>query len=68
MALGLGKGANKAEAAGLVGPDPTLAGERLKVLRSHRWSSYRAYGNYAKAPEWLVTNEILRRAGGRADP
>jgi len=37
---------------------------RLNVLRDHRWSSYRAYGRYAAAPEWLVTGELLRRAGG----
>jgi hypothetical protein len=29
------------------------------------WSSYRAYGNYASAPDWLVTGDILGRAGGR---
>jgi len=40
--------------------------ERLRVLREHRWSSYRAYGNYAAVPEWLVTGELLTRAGGRA--
>ena len=39
--------------------------ERLRVLREHRWSSYRAYGNYAAVPEWLVTGELLTRAGGR---
>ena len=34
------------------------------MLREHRWSSYRAYGHYAAVPEWLVTGEILPRAGG----
>ena len=63
--LGLGKAANKAESMGLVKPDRDMIRERLRVLREHRWSSYRAYGNYAAVPEWLVTGEILARAGGR---
>ena len=63
--LGLGKGANKAESMGLVKPDKDQIRERLRVLREHRWSSYRAYGNYGAVPEWLVTGEILDRAGGR---
>jgi hypothetical protein len=61
----LGKADNKAEALGLVAPNKEKILERLKVLRSHRWSSYRAYGNYGKRPHWLVTEELLRRAGGR---
>jgi REP element-mobilizing transposase RayT len=64
-ALGLGKAANKAESMGLGKPDGDKIRERLGVLREHRWSSYRAYGNYAAVPEWLVTGEILARAGGR---
>jgi len=65
LALGLGKSANKAESLGLVKPDVEQVRERLRVLREHRWSSYRAYGNYTAAPEWLVTRELLDRAGGR---
>ncbi|MDA0990184.1 MAG: transposase [Verrucomicrobia bacterium] len=65
LALGLGKAANKAESLGLVKPDVEQVRERLRVLREHRWSSYRAYGNYTAAPEWLVTRELLDRAGGR---
>ena len=64
--LGLGKSANKAESLGLVKPNGEKVRERLRVLREHRWSSYRAYGNYDAVPEWLVTREILDRAGGRA--
>lgn len=63
--LGLGKATNKAEAQGLVKPDREQIRGRLRVLREHRWSSYRAYGNYAKVPDWLVTGDILERAGGR---
>ncbi len=63
--LGLGKAANKAESAGLLKPDRDRIRERLRVLREHRWSSYGAYGYYAAVPEWLVTGEILSRAGGR---
>ena len=64
-ALGLGKKDSKTEALGLVKPDAGQVRERLRVLRSYRWSSYRAYGNYAAAPAWLITSEILKRAGGR---
>lgn len=66
-ALGLGKRANKAEAEGLVAPDRSKIEQRLLTLRSHRWSSYRAYGNYGKAPDWLFTKELLQRSGGRAE-
>ncbi len=65
-ALGLGKAANKAESLGLVKPDREAIRGRLRVLREHRWSSYRAYGNYAAVPAWLVTGEILSRSGGGA--
>ncbi|MFN2351636.1 MAG: hypothetical protein ABR497_06780, partial [Kiritimatiellia bacterium] len=64
--LGLGKSANKAESIGLVKPDAEQMRDRLRKLREYRWSSYRAYGNYAATPEWLVTGELLGRAGGRA--
>ena len=64
MGLGLGKGDNKAEVMGLVAPDRDQVKQRFKVLREHRWSSYRCYGNYARAPEWLVTDVLLGRAGG----
>ncbi len=50
---------------GLVKPDRDNLRERLRVLREHRWSLYRGYGNYAAVPEWLVTKAILARAGGR---
>jgi REP element-mobilizing transposase RayT len=64
-ALGLGKAANKAESMGLVKPDAEQVRERLRLLREHRESSYRAYGNYAACPAWLVTGVLLDRAGGK---
>lgn len=64
-ALGLGKSENKAESMGLAKPDAESERERLRALREYRWSSYRAYGNYAASPEWLVTSELLGRAGDR---
>lgn len=63
--LGLGKVSNKAESMGLIKPDSDEIKERLRVLREYRWSSYRAYGNYARPADWLVSAEILERAGGR---
>ena len=55
----------RVSALGLVKPDAGQVRERLRVLREHRWSSYRVYGNYAASPECLVTRELLGRAGGR---
>jgi REP element-mobilizing transposase RayT len=62
-ALGLNKVSNRAESQGFVKPDKEKVRERLRVLREYRWSSYKAYGNYASAPSWLCMGEILKRAG-----
>jgi hypothetical protein len=35
--------------------------KRLEDIRSFEWSSYRAYGGYAKRPDWLETAALLRR-------
>ncbi|MFN8007443.1 MAG: transposase [Terriglobia bacterium] len=40
-------------------------GERVKALRAYRWSSYRAYVGEEALPEWLVSDELLSRMGGR---
>lgn len=40
---------------------------RLKKLRGYRWSSYRAYAGYERAPKWLRRAELLKRAGGEAE-
>jgi REP-associated tyrosine transposase len=37
--------------------------ERIAVLRSFRWSSYRAYIGMDPAPDWLVVNKILSGMG-----
>jgi REP element-mobilizing transposase RayT len=62
--LGLDKVSTKAEAHGYRAPNGDEIKARLKVLRGYRWSSYRCYGNYVSTPDWLVTGEVLRRAGG----
>lgn len=62
---GLGKSANRAEAAGLRAPSREQRKRRLKELRNYGWSSFRAYAGYSGKPEWLQTEELLRRAGGR---
>jgi hypothetical protein len=46
-------------------PSPKLVGERLRVLRQWRWSSYRAYAGYAAAPSWLAQAPLDRLCGGR---
>jgi len=63
-ALGLGKTANRAESLGLTVPDRAMLRRRLEILRAFRWSSFRAYAGYTRAPAWLQTAELLRRAGG----
>jgi putative transposase len=65
-AQGLGKSANRAEAKGFKAPSREEIRSRLAALRAFRWSSYRAYAGYAAAPAWLCTEELTRRAGGRA--
>ena len=65
-ALGLGPAGKKAEALGLAAPDREKAVARLKELRTYRWSSYRAYGNYTGGPDWLKTGELRKRSGGAA--
>ena len=64
-ALGLGKSTKEAESLGLVQLDRVTVRERLRVLRGHVWSSYRAYGGYCRGPDWLRMDEILRRAAGQ---
>ena len=64
---GLGKSANKAEAMGWVEPNREQLKGRLKALRQFQWSSFRAYAGYSKTPEWLVTDELIKRGGGRQE-
>ena len=63
LACGLDKRRRKAESRGLTRP-PTReeVTARLKKLREHRWSSYRAYAGYETGPKWLTTAKILRRS------
>ena len=63
--LALSKTESAAEARGFRDPTKEQVVERLKKLRTFRWSSYRAYGRYAGTPEWLRCTELLHRAGGR---
>jgi len=65
--LGLDKGGREAEGKGFKEASASEIKERLEVLRSYEWSSYRAYAGYAAKPEWLTTEDILRRGGGREE-
>ena len=71
-ALGLGKEERSRERSGMLpeAPKPELILKRLEVLRSHRWSSYRAYAGYVQKPSWLCCDELWRRGCGKkgADP
>lgn len=62
---GGGKIDRKAEGRGMRSPSEETLRQRLKTLRAYRWSSYRAYAGYAGVPEWLTTEELLRRGKGR---
>ena len=66
LAYGLDKRNQKAEARGLARP-PTReqVTARVKKLREHRWSSYRAYAGYEAGPTWLTSEELLRRSARR---
>ena len=63
--LGLSKGEKASEAKGLAKPDQPMLAKRLEKLRGYRWSSYWAYAGYSSAPDWLSTQELWARAGGR---
>lgn len=66
--LGLDKRGRRLEGLGLKGvANAAEADERLAVLRGHRWSSYRAYAGYERAPAWLKRGTILERAGGKGE-
>ena len=38
--------------------------ERVEALRQYRWSSYRGYIGFEKAPAWLDSQVLLRRVEG----
>lgn len=59
---GLGQTARKAAARGYGAPSREEIRSRLEVLRKYKWSSYPAYAGYRKAPRWLQTEAILKRA------
>ena len=43
-------------------PSKEEISRRLERLRNYRWSSYQVYAGYRRAPGWLNTDELLRRA------
>ena len=65
--LGLDRQGRVSESKGWREPTGEQVRERLSRLRGYRWSSYRSYGGYCKAPEWLETGELLGRAHRKSD-
>jgi REP element-mobilizing transposase RayT len=66
--LGLDKAAQRSQRRGWSEkPSPEVVQQRLKLLRSYRWSSYRAYAGYAKTPDWLCCGTVLSFGGGRPE-
>jgi len=64
-ALALSKEQKRAEAQGVGRAPESVRAERVERLRSYRWSSFRASAGYGLSPEWLRTEELLRRSGGQ---
>ena len=65
--LGLGKtDRQRARTGAATLPDPSQLRRRINLLRSFRWSSYRAYTGLDKPPAWLDCQTVLQQAGGPA--
>src|SRR5688572_25698970 len=47
-------------------PEAELVRERIKTMRTFRWSSYRAYAGLQRAPNWLESETVLSLGGGSA--
>ena len=66
--LGLSKTEQRRVRAGVAGrPDAAVVQERIRLLRRHRWSSYRAFIGLGKRPAWLTCDEVLGLGGGEAE-
>ena len=65
---GLSKSEQQRIHPGLAGaPEDRLVEERIRLLRSYPWSSYRAYIGLAKQPEWLECEHVLALGAGRKE-
>jgi hypothetical protein len=66
--LGLDKIARRQQRRGLSEkPAAEVVRQRLTLLHSYRWSSYRAYVGDVKAPDWLCCESVLGFGGGRPE-
>ena len=64
--LGLGKSDRSRQRSGAARePQAGLVARRLQVLRSYRWSSYRAHAGLEKGSDWLWTEFLSGACGGR---
>jgi len=64
--LGLSKSdQQRQKTAAAQDPGARLVADRLRVLRSYCWSSYRAYVGLAVPPDWLTREVLLGASGGR---
>lgn len=64
--LGLGKAARQQQRQGVSwAPTAEEVQERLRRLRSYRWSSYGAYIGAVSPPPWLDCEGILKLGGGK---
>jgi len=64
--LGLDKKESKSIRAGKRS-DEKIVRERLDVLKNYPWSSYRAYVGLEQKPKWLLTEFVLKKAGGKGE-
>ena len=65
--LGLSKEARQRQkTAAARDPGAKLVAERLRVLRTCRWSSYLSYAGLAASPTWLSQAALWEAGGGRS--
>jgi len=63
--LGQSKADRAAAKAGLIAkPDPKVVGERLKIVRQYKWSSYRGYAGFTRQLDWVWCEPLDRLCGG----
>ena len=66
--LGLNKADRQRIKVGAVSPtEVSQVRERIGLLRSFRWSSYRAYAGLGQGPDWLECESILALGGGKRE-
>jgi hypothetical protein len=65
QSLGLGKADRQAQRVGWSpAPEAVAVQQRIRLLRTYRWSSYRSYVGLGATPDWLDCGTVLALGGG----